>query len=193
MNWANTWICSRNPKKWIFPVDSPSNVVKTMSCLPPKTGNGLCIPPIFLVKLGNGLWHMALLYQHSWISKRKNISSKTRGKKEPEPIRWLHWWWCSSGFWLRYMLSNVHIVLPCLSNVTYNLQIILYIAAIKQMVYQCCIEYDNWICIVCILGYKNRSVVTASSCLLYQVLRAGRFIDVSPSVGQTQIPSGELT
>ena len=32
-------------------------------------------------EIRDGLWHMALLYQHSWISKRKNISSKSRGKK----------------------------------------------------------------------------------------------------------------
>jgi hypothetical protein len=86
------------------------------------------------------------------------------------------------------MLSNVHYCITMFEQC--------YVQSANNIIYscdQCCIEYDNWICIVCILGYKNRSVVTASSCLLYQVLRSGRVIDLSPSVGQTQIPSGELT
>ena len=172
-------------KKWIFPIDSPSNVVKTMSCLPPKTGNGLYIPPTFLVKLGM-VYGIAL---PTFVDfQEKKHQQQIQGKKEPEPIRWLQWWWCSSGFWLRYMLSNVHYCITMFEQC--------YVQSANNIIYscdQCCIEYDNWICIVCILGYKNRSVVTASSCLLYQVLRSGRVIDLSPSVGQTQIPSGELT
>jgi hypothetical protein len=49
----------------IFSQYNPVHVVKTMSLLPPVTGNGKFIPTNFMVLLGDGACvQMALFYQH---------------------------------------------------------------------------------------------------------------------------------